>query len=268
MLDIGANLGHDAFAADQESVLARALSVGVHCIATGTSLDAVRRIESLGIPFTVGLHPHNARHWPSEHPELVRRMDHPLCVAIGETGLDYDRMASPREDQWRAFQWHVDQAIAHGKPLFLHVRDRTDDNSAFRDAYAMLKTHPNARGIVHCFTGTTEQAIAWQSLGLHLGITGWVLQERGSALRATLQTGSVALNRVHLETDAPYLLPSGLPRTGLSKYQGRWRNEPSMLPYIQDAVASAMNVSRATLADATMKNAQTLFGLRNSMTYG
>lgn len=269
--DVGANLGHDAFASDARHVMDRASAAGVQCIATGTSLAAVQRIQELGIPFTAGLHPHRAQHLPHEM-ELASYMTHPQCVAIGETGLDYDRMASPKEEQRKAFAWHIEWAIRTRKPLFLHVRDALGHDTAFREALAMVgnaqQKHgsENVRGIVHCFTGTATQARAWQSLGLHLGITGWATQDRGAPLRDVLRSGAVELNHLHIETDAPYLWPANAPRSApfskMRTHRGTmWRNEPCALPYILEHVAQTMNVPTTELRNHLANNAMQLFQL-------
>ena len=127
----------------------------------------------------------------------------------------------------------------------------------------------NVRGIVHCFTGTATQARAWQSLGLHLGITGWATQDRGAPLRDVLRSGAVELNHLHIETDAPYLWPANAPRSApfskMRTHRGTmWRNEPCALPYILEHVAQTMNVPTTVLRNHLANNAIQLFQLRPS----
>ena len=177
---------------------------------------------------------------------------------MGETGLDYDRMASPKEEQRKAFAWHIEWAIRTRKPLFLHVRDALGHDTAFREALAMVgnaqQKHgsENVRGIVHCFTGTATQARAWQSLGLHLGITGWATQDRGAPLRDVLRSGAVELNHLHIETDAPYLAPV--------PFRGKL-NQPAHVRYVAAEIARLRGLSEEAVGEATSANFRRLFRL-------
>ena len=172
-------------------------------------------------------------------------------VAVGETGLDFNRNYSPPEAQERAFEAQLGLAERTGLPLFLHERD------AAARMLAMLRSLRASwrGGVIHCFTGGREALFDYLDLGLHIGITGWVCDERrGLELRELVN--EIPADRLLLETDAPYLLPRNLyhpPKNG--------RNEPQFLPHIAEFAAMQRGVSAALLAQQTTANAKALFGL-------
>lgn len=262
MIDIGANLASAAFTPDLDAVLARAYAAGVTSIvATGTSLSASLAVAKLmeskhPVPIfsTSGIHPHTASSASKEALATIERLaQHPTCVAVGETGLDYDRMRSTKAEQQASFGAHLDIAKRVNKPLFLHCRD------AFEDMHAMLLNH-NGNAVVHCFTGTRSQARAWLDLGYDLGITGWLTQDRRAA---DLQdaVAFIPLDRLHIETDAPYLLPSTAPRVApMVKTKTGWRCEPMHLGLVLAAVAHYKSVKPFELAKVLRVNAKRLFG--------
>jgi TatD DNase family protein len=171
------------------------------------------------------------------------------CVAVGECGLDYNRMFSPKQDQRVAFEAQAVAAVRLDKPLFLHCRDAFDDFQAMlRDAAAA-----GAHGVVHCFTDGAAQAEAFLALGFDIGITGWVTDAaRGTALRDALRV--IPADRLHLETDAPYLRPKNAGKT-------RPYNEPALLPFVARAVAELKGMDEAALAAQTVANSRRLFKL-------
>jgi TatD DNase family protein len=174
-----------------------------------------------------------------------------MVVAAGECGLDYFRNFSPPARQRSGFELQLALAERTRKPLFLHQRD------AHADFVAMLKAHPGAaaRGVIHCFTGGPSELDDCLALGLSIGITGWICDERrGQALREAAPR--VPLDRLMLETDAPYLLP----RT-LSPKPSHRRNEPAFLPAVLAETARSRGEDPARLAEATTANACRFFGL-------
>ncbi|HUA88962.1 MAG TPA: TatD family hydrolase, partial [Steroidobacteraceae bacterium] len=212
LIDIGINLAHDSYDADRDAVIARARSAGVvQMMVTGSSLESSRRARALaqahpGTLFaTAGVHPHNAVELTDEAlaelGELAARAE---VVAVGECGLDYFRDYSPRAAQQRAFHRQLELARRLGKPVFLHQRD------AHEDFQAILREHAAAwRGVAHCFTGDAPQLEAYLGLGLAIGITGWINDERrGTHLLALVP--QIPQGRLLLETDGPYLLPRDL----------------------------------------------------------
>ena len=256
MIDIGVNFHSSQLKGLDAELLARAAAVGVtHILATGTSLHA----SELALAFardharvwaTAGVHPHDAKHWT---PESAARFA-PLwaddrVVAVGECGLDYNRMFSPRDDQRRAFEAQIVAGVRVDKPLFLHSRDAFDDfHAMLRDAAAA-----GAHGVVHCFTDSAAEAEAYLALGFDIGITGWVTDAaRGTALRDAMRV--IPLDRLHLETDAPYLRPKNAGKT-------RPYNEPALLPFVAKTVAELKGVDVATLAAHATANSRRLFKL-------
>lgn len=259
LVDIGANLAHDSFDADRDAVLARARAAGVAAlVVTGSTLDdtdeaiALARRHPGMLRATAGVHPHHAAGLrDSDAGRLAELLRDPSVVAAGECGLDYFRNFSPPAEQRRAFELQLGLAGQAGKPLFLHQRD------AHVDFLAMLRAHPQAaaRGVLHCFTGGPAELEDCLALGLAVGITGWICDERrGQALRES--AALVPRERVMIETDAPYLLP----RTLVPKPPHR-RNEPAFLPAVLAETARCRNEDPAALAAATTANACRFFGL-------
>jgi len=259
LVDIGANLAHDSFDADRDAVLARARAAGIAAlVVTGSTLaDSERAIElcrlhSGLLRATAGVHPHHATTLAdSDVGRLEALLADPLVVAAGECGLDYFRNFSPPAEQRRAFEMQLRLGERMGKPLFLHQRD------ARADFFAMLRAHPDvaSRGVLHCFTegpAVLEECLA---LGLAIGITGWICDERrGAALREA--AARVPADRLMIESDAPYLLP----RTRVPKPPHR-RNEPAFLPDVLAELARCRGETEDSLAQATTENACRFFGI-------
>jgi len=254
LVDIGANLTHPAFAADRGEVLARARQAGVDTIVvTGTTVEESRQASALGMPFTAGVHPHHARDCgPETIPQLKALAAHPNCVAIGECGLDFNRNYSPHPDQEKWFVAQLELGLALGKPLFLHSRDA---HPRFSE---ILAHHGVRRAVAHCFTGQGDELRAYVKLGLYIGITGWICDERrGKHLLDLVK--EIPADRLLLETDAPYLTPRDLRPQPKAR-----RNEPAFLPHILDAVARALGRPAEQIAAETSRNARTLFSLHES----
>jgi TatD DNase family protein len=264
LIDIGANLAHDSFDADRDAVLARARQAGVTAIiVTGSSADSSRKASVLAAASqaaphpapdlfaTAGLHPHHASEWSPEHAALFRDLARqPRVVALGECGLDYFRNYSPHADQRRAFVDQLALAADAGKPVFLHQRD------AHADFLPILKEHrPQlADAVVHCFTDTGVALEAYLDLDCHIGITGWICDERrGLPLRAAAR--AIPDGRLLVETDAPYLLPRTAPKPA------HRRNEPAYLPWVVRALAEARGQAEAHVARVTTDNARRFFRL-------
>jgi TatD DNase family protein len=259
LVDIGANLGHESFDADRAQVLERAATNGVtRLIVTGTSVTASVQALALcerhpGTLFsTAGVHPHHAADF-DEHARdaLERLLGSRTVVAVGECGLDFFRDLAPRAAQRSAFRAQLELAAAVRKPVFLHQRDAHEE---FVAILAPLRPRL-VGGVAHCFTGGVAELAAYLELGLYIGITGWLCDERrGGAVREALPR--IPLDRLLLETDAPYLLPRDLD----PKPKNR-RNEPAFLPHIAQRVAEEIGVSVETVASASSANAERLFGL-------
>lgn len=260
LVDIGVNLTSDRFNNDREAVLERAVDAGVpRMLVTGTGVTASREASELAARHpgclwsTAGIHPHAARDCDDAALAELRTLarDNPRVVAIGETGLDFNRDFSPRADQEKAFARQLELAAELGLPVFIHERDAHERLSA------MLREHVAALpdAVVHCFTGSQAALDDHLDLGLHIGVTGWICDERrGQALRE--QVRHIPSDRLMIETDAPWLVPRDLrpkPRGG--------RNEPAFLPRVAEAVAHCRGQEPEELARETTATAERLFGL-------
>lgn len=258
LVDIGLNLGHDSFDHDREAVVAAAKSVGVHhMVITGSTLASTRhaielaRSDPATYRATAGIHPHHAREFHDHDvAELRGLLRAPEVGAAGECGLDYFRNFSPHEDQERVFRAQLALAVEAGKPVFLHQRDAHEAFVAILREY--LPRLPG--GVAHCFTGDGRELGDYLDMGLSIGITGWICDERrGQHLRELV--ARIPLDRLMLETDAPYLLPRDLQPRPKSR-----RNEPRHLPHILATVAACRREDPVVVADATTRNALAFFG--------
>ncbi len=259
LVDIGVNLTHESFDADRNEVIARAQAVGVRrMVVTGSTVTQSRRaarlaLERPGVLYaTAGIHPHHAREFGSaDIPVLADIAQGPGVVAIGECGLDYFRNYSTPVEQERAFAAQLELAVELELPVFLHQRD------AHERFVAILKDYRDSliRAVAHCFTGERKELYSYLDMDLHIGITGWICDERRGRHLACL-VGDIPLDRLMLETDAPYLLPRDLPEKPASR-----RNEPLHLPHVLRKVASSRALHVEALAQATTVTANAFFEL-------
>ena len=259
LIDIGANLSHESFRRDLPAVLDRARSAGVaQMVVTGASeAGAVAALELArahpGFLYaTAGIHPHHAGELGSDAESVLRELHaQPEVRAVGECGLDYYRDLSPRPVQRRAFERQLEMAVDSGKPLFLHQRD------AHADFMAIMRDFTDRIGpaVVHCFTGTGEELRDYLDAGWHVGITGWLCDERrGAHLRELV--ADIPAERLMIETDAPYLLP----RT-VRPMPSHRRNEPMYLAHIVEELARDRGEAIEVTAAATSATARRFFSL-------
>lgn len=264
LVDIGANLTHESYSHDLPQVLERAAAAGVSA-AVLTSTDEASIEHNLAIierycgnecfpvlRATAGIHPHDAGHWSTRIERLVRdaaqRED---IVAIGECGLDYFRDYTPRDQQRRAFEAQLALAAEYGLPLFLHERD------AGIDMLDILSQWRNdiSQAVIHCFTGEKKTLYGYLDLDLHIGITGWICDERrGQHLQPLVK--EIPPHRLMIETDCPYLLPRDLPASPKAR-----RHEPALLPWISRTIARLTDESEAAVAQRTTETAAAFFSL-------
>ena len=259
-IDIGVNLTGSSFKKDIPQVIERAQLAGVEqLIITGTNTQHSEEAIALTEQFesvcyaTAGLHPHHASDYSADlGSELRDMLKHENVVAVGECGLDFNRNFSSRKEQVRAFEAQLEIAIDLQTPVFLHQRDAHDD------FIAMIKSCRSDLNqlVAHCFTGSIEEVNDFVILDMYIGVTGWICDERrGASLQQAVK--HIPLDRIMLETDAPYLLPRDLQEKPVAKN----RNEPCYLPHIAQAVAKHMNVEPTELISAAYENSCNFFRL-------
>ena len=222
----------------------RVIVIGTDATTSAQALEITSVEGPVDIYATVGLHPHDARQDIEPVLALARR-GHPKLVGIGECGLDYYYEHSPRADQRRAFATQI--ALAHELDLALviHARD------AFDDLFDVLASEGvPERTVVHCFTGTTEDAQACLALGCDISISGVVTFKNAELLRDAVR--SVPLERLHVETDSPFLAPV--------PYRGK-ANEPAFVTVVGEFVAELRGESFVEVREATRANTARLFRL-------
>jgi TatD DNase family protein len=259
MIDIGANLTNRAFASDLDAVLDRAWASGVDCIVvTGTDVDSSARAidlcarDATRLFCTVGVHPHDSAAVGADWVDALERLSrHPCVRAIGECGLDFNRNYSPHDVQRRVFDAQLALAGRRGLPVFVHDRD------AGTDVGAQLAIHrPSLRdAVVHCFTGDAPTLQRYLELDCHIGVTGWICDERRGQQLAALAP-RIPDDRLLIETDAPFLLP----RTIAPRPTGR-RNEPAHLGWVARRLAEVRGQTVEHVAAVTAANARRVFAL-------
>ena len=273
MIDIGANVLNAAFDADRDEVLQRAFAAGVEVVVvTGTNVAASRaaaafaKQHGMGSPTTMdavgrsvprifstaGVHPHDAATvddgWATE---LAAMAACPEVVAIGETGLDYFRNYSPRAEQREVFRRQIELAVEAGKPLFVHDRDSAGET---RDILADYRGDLTAC-VIHCFTGTAGELEGYLEDGYHIGVTGWICDERRGRELMELAP-HIPAERLMIETDAPYLLPRSMDPRPPTR-----RNEPAFLTWIARQVAACRREEVSRVERQTHTNAERFFRL-------
>lgn len=268
LIDIGVNLTSPRFDDDRDAVLAAALGGDAAplsaLIITGTSVSDSCAASALCEQYanhypdqlfaTAGIHPHSASDYSSaSHAELAEQARHPSVVAIGETGLDFNRNFSPPQAQEDSFVGHLELAADSGLPLFLHERDAAERQL---DILRQHRDHYSA-AVIHCFTGDRKTLFKYLDLDLYIGITGWLCDER-RGLQLQRLVKEIPDNRLLVETDAPYLLPRSLQ----TKPKDR-RNQPCYLPEVLGALAQHRNQPAELLTATTVANSRAFFGLNN-----
>jgi len=258
MIDIGVNLTNKRFDNDYIEIIDNSLAAGVDAlIVTGTNLEHSKKAAALCDQFsnlycTAGIHPHDASSLDNESFEQISRLaQHKKVVAIGETGLDFNRNFSSKSQQINAFEKQIELAITMQKPLFLHERE------AFTQQYSILKQYSNALSgaVVHCFTGDNNALVSYLELGFYIGITGWVCDERrGLELQSLVKM--IPDDKLLIETDAPYLTPRTL--TGKAK---KSKNQPANLIHIAQFIAELRQQSTNHITTITTTNAKQLFSI-------
>lgn len=257
MIDIGVNLTNTRFDKDREQLIERAQFANVQgMLVTGTNLVESEKALTLCQQYpdylrcTVGVHPHDADNVSDDYIEqLTILAGSPYVKAIGECGLDFNRNFSTPDNQQRVFKQQIALAEQCQLPLFLHQRD------AFEPWLKLLTPYTDRvpAMVSHCFTGDLSQLKTCLKLGMYIGITGWVCDERrGQSLRDIVS--HIPLHRLLIETDAPYLLPRTLKPKPKSS-----RNEPSYLSHIVQTLAPLMNHSTEEIREQSYNNSHRVF---------
>ncbi len=262
LVDIGVNLTHASFSKDMQGFLARARAAGVwQMVLTGTSVGCSEAALQLAAELdadatrlfcTAGVHPHHASEWqPASAASLRALLREPRVCAVGECGLDFNRDFSPRPQQQLALEEQLALAAELQLPVFLHEREAGQRLAEIlRDWRDRLPA-----AVVHCFTADREDLYRYLDLDLHIGITGWICDERrGTHLHALVR--DIPAGRLMLETDAPWLLPRTLrprPKHG--------HNEPAFLPLVLQEVARHRGETPEVTAAHTTATARQFFGL-------
>lgn len=253
LTDSHAHVDGPEFDADRDAVLARARAAGVQRLvvigAVGEPTSAARAValaeRDPDIFATVATHPHDADKmtpaWWDVHERLAR---HPRVVAIGETGLDFYYDHSDRAAQAAAFRRFIALARAVDKPVVCHIRDAHAESRAILDECGAAAVG----GVIHCFTGTADDAAAYVAMGFHVSFSGIVTYKNAQPIRDAVRR--VPLDRILIETDCPYLAP--IPQRGK-------RNEPAFVVHTAEVVAREAGVPLAELAAATVANTARIF---------
>ena len=258
-IDIGVNLTNKSLARNLDAVIERAKAVGVmQMVVTGTNIEESQKAIELCEQYpeqlicTAGIHPHHASDWKPDTETILRQLAENDCVrAVGETGLDFNRNYSPREAQIEAFRQQLELAISIDKPIFAHQRDAHDEFIQILREYRNQLTNI----VVHCFTDNKTALFDYLDLECHIGVTGWICDERRGDELARL-VKFIPDNRLMAETDAPYLLPRDLAEKPKNRV-----NEPAYLPHIVKAIAHHQNREMEVVAAQCLKTSQLFFGI-------
>jgi len=249
LVDSHCHLDFSDFAPERDAVIARAFAAGIGTMLTiCTRLDQFDGVRALAeadprIWCSVGAHPHEAAdHAGLLIDQLIALAAHPRVVGIGETGLDFHYDLSPRDVQEQVFRTHIAASHVTGLPLIIHARE------ADGEIAAILADEKPPPGVLHCFTGGRALAEAAVTLGFYISISGIVTFRNAEDLRAIVR--DLPLDRLLVETDAPYLAPV--------PYRGK-RNEPAFVTATAAAVAALKGIEPEALAAATTENFFQLF---------
>lgn len=262
MIDIGLNLASGQFKNDRFQIIQNAQKAGVNgFILTGTSLKDSHLVlkESCKNPTimrsTYGVHPHVASELIDDKI-ILEQGKHKNVIAIGECGLDYDRMRSTKDEQIKALEIQLNVAHKLNKPVFLHIRPKIGDEKTVMNDFSQIYKKYNCRGVVHCFTGNKTMLDILLDMGLYIGLTGWVADKRRSQELSKI-VKYIPEDKIMIETDAPYLTPQNMPKELFKR-----RNEPKFLKYVLEAVSGCYKMSSEEMEEITDENVENLFKWR------
>lgn len=260
LIDTHCHLDFERFDADRDAVVARALRAGVvGIIVPAIDLHNCQAVLQLAERYAavyaaVGVHPNSTAVWQDNWIDAVREMaQHPKVVAIGEIGLDYHWQKSPKAVQQRAFSLQLELAAELGLPVIVHNREASEDVAPLL-TQSPLSGRPNP-GVLHSFAADCNTAQQVLHLGFYLGFTGPVTYKKADELRAI--AAQTPLERIVVETDAPFLAPEVGGQGGRSKRPSR--NEPAFVVYVAERIAQERQIETSTLARHSTQNAWRLF---------
>ncbi|AYV86480.1 MAG: YchF/TatD family DNA exonuclease [Sylvanvirus sp.] len=260
MFDIGVNFSCKQFQAYRKEYLDHAYNEwieGIVCISnsrpewdSNMKWIEIYKDHAINLYMTIGIHPHSAKNATEQtFKDMIDYLKNPLVVAVGECGLDYNRMFSPKEKQIEVFKRHIELAINVQKPLYLHDREAT------KDMLHILSEYKELTGVVHCFTGSKETLKEYLKMGFYIGITGWICDTtRNKDLVEAIK--ELPLDRLLLETDSPWLIPP----TYAKQFKTR-RNESDSLPHIVLSISQYTGHTPKDIIEASNINTRMLFKL-------
>lgn len=259
MIDICVNIGRKLPESSLNAIMNDLKPNGVESIIlTGTSLKSshtsLKQAKKYSnVTSTVGVHPHNAKEWNnSMKKELESLIKDEKVVAVGECGLDYDRMFSTKEEQIHAFEEQIKLGIKYKKPLFLHERDAHDDFVKILSKYPGILPY----SVVHCFTGNKENLKKYLDMGCMIGITGWVCDDiRGLDLQEAVKI--LPIERLMIETDSPWLTPKNIPKKERVSI-----NHPKNMKYIVEKLSVLMDIPEDEIKLKTLENTKRFFSIK------
>ena len=253
LVDTHCHLNSEEMEKDLENILQRAndqnitriMIVGADIDSSIKAVNLSKHFTSSGLYAAVGVHPHDSSSIPGGIPEVLVSLSHESCVrAIGETGLDYHYDLSPRSQQRDSLAWHIDLAKRVGKPLIVHIRE------SFDDAIDILTTEKaeDCGGIIHCFSGSWDDAVKVLDLGFYISFAGPVTYPKNKDLQEI--ASRVPMEKLLCETDSPYLAP---------QFKRGKVNEPSFVVYIFQFIAQLRNMDLENFVDTVWNNSCRVF---------
>ena len=255
-IDIGVNLFSNQFKEREDKIVENAKKNNIGIIITGSSLRSSELADqytkkNTETYATAGVHPHAAKTCNHNTIDKLENMilNNKNIVAVGECGLDYDRMFSTKEEQLYWFEKQIELAEKLNMPLFLHER------CAENDFIEILKKHRDIckKSVVHCFTGKKETALRYLNLGCMIGITGWICDDkRNKDLLEAIKI--IPIERLMIETDAPYLIPKGIKGIGGT-------NVPENIIYVSKKISDIKNIDENILKRQLLNNTKRFFNI-------
>jgi TatD DNase family protein len=265
MYDCGVNLSDDQYINYVETLKEHSIDGGIKgwIVISNSEKEWIKNLShckkysdsNFIIKTTIGIHPHNAKSvninsWNNLESIIANNKN---IVAIGECGLDYNRMFSPKDIQIKIFTEQIELAHKYKLPLYLHERDAHEDFYNILSIYKIK--YPDLRGIVHCFTGNKTNMEKYLELGFYIGITGWLCDNRRNK-DLILAVKDLPLEKLILESDSPYLIPISYSK----KYDTR-RNQPDSLSYVVDKISKITQEKHQDIMKMASTNTKTLFDL-------